>query len=54
MLASFVEPPFEFPSGAVPFYFWTGFALGLMRWRLVPQGKKEHELIMLVNTTETV
>jgi hypothetical protein len=26
----------------------------LMRWRLVPQGKKEHELIMLVNTTETV
>jgi O-antigen ligase len=54
MIASFVEPPFEFPSGAVPFYFWTGFALGLMRWHLSPKGKNEHRLAVLVNTAETV
>lgn len=34
MICSLVEPPFEFPSGAVPFYFFMGFALGLMRWQL--------------------
>ena len=34
MMASMVEPAFEFPSGAVPFYFLLGFALGLIRWRL--------------------
>jgi O-antigen ligase len=54
MLASFVEPPFEFPSGAVPFYFLTGFTLGLMRWHLSPKSKNEHPLAVLVNTAETV
>jgi O-antigen ligase len=34
MIGSLVEGPFEFPSGAVPFYFLMGFALGLMRWQL--------------------
>jgi O-antigen ligase len=44
MLASFVEPPFEFPSGAVPFYFLTGYALGLIRWHLSEKGKGERPL----------
>jgi O-antigen ligase len=34
MIGSLVEGPFEFPSGAVPFYFLMGFALGLIRWQL--------------------
>jgi O-antigen ligase len=34
MVASFVEGPLEFPSSAVPFYFLTGFTLGLVRWHL--------------------
>jgi O-antigen ligase len=34
MIGSFVETPLEFPASAVPFYFLTGFALGLMRWQL--------------------
>jgi O-antigen ligase len=29
-----VEPAFEFPSGAIPFYFFVGLALGLIRWQL--------------------
>jgi hypothetical protein len=36
MIESSVEPMFEFPSGAIPFFFFMGFALGLIRWR-VPQ-----------------
>jgi hypothetical protein len=31
MIGSFVEASFEFPSGAVPFYFFTGFSIGVMR-----------------------
>jgi O-antigen ligase len=31
MIGSFVEAPFEFPSGAVPFYFFMGFSLGVIR-----------------------
>jgi O-antigen ligase len=34
MVASFVEGPLEYPAAAIPFYFLTGFALGLMRWHL--------------------
>jgi len=41
MIASLVEAPFEFPSGAVPFYFFMGFALGLMRWQLSGKNKRE-------------
>jgi O-antigen ligase len=36
MLASFVEAQFEFPRTAVPFYFFIGFGLGLIRWHLSP------------------
>jgi O-antigen ligase len=34
MISSFVEAPFEFPSGAVPFFFFMGYCLGLIRWQL--------------------
>jgi O-antigen ligase len=40
MIAALVEAPFEFPSSAIPFYFFTGLALGLIRWRLPEQGKE--------------
>jgi O-antigen ligase len=36
MIDASVEPTFEFPSAAIPFYFFVGLALGLIRWR-VPQ-----------------
>lgn len=39
MITSFVEAPFEFPSGAVPFFFFTGYGLGLIRWRLSERAK---------------
>jgi O-antigen ligase len=41
MNISLVEGPFEFPSGAVPFYFFMGFALGLMRWQLSGKNKPQ-------------
>lgn len=31
MISSLVEAPFEFPSSAIPFYFFMGFALGLIQ-----------------------
>lgn len=34
MISSIVEPAFEFPSAAVPFYFFLGLSLGLIRWHL--------------------
>jgi O-antigen ligase len=40
IIVSLVEPAFEYPSGAVPFYFFMGFALALMR-RAGSAGKKE-------------
>jgi O-antigen ligase len=42
MIGSFVEAPFEFPSGAVPFYFLMGFALGVMRWHMSGKNKGEY------------
>jgi O-antigen ligase len=46
LLGSLVEAPFEFPSGAVPFYFLMGFALGLIRWHLSPKNKtKQRQMI---------
>jgi O-antigen ligase len=41
MIGSFVEAPFEFPSGAVPFYFLIGFSLGMIRWHMSPKNKSE-------------
>jgi hypothetical protein len=43
MISSFVEGAFEFPSGAVPFYFFMGFALGLIRWHLSPTKTKAEQ-----------
>lgn len=37
MISSFVEAEFEYPRSAVPFYFFIGFGLGLIRWQLVPK-----------------
>ena len=33
MIEASVEPTFEFPSGSIPFYFFVGLALGLIRWQ---------------------
>jgi len=41
MITSLVEAPFEFPSGAVPFYFFMGLALGLMRWHMSDNKNRE-------------
>jgi hypothetical protein len=52
MIGSFVEAPFEFPANAVPFYFLTGFTLGLMRWHLPCKNEGEHRLAALVSSME--
>jgi len=36
-----VEPGLEFPSGAVPFYFFVGLSLGLIRWQLPSRRSEE-------------
>jgi hypothetical protein len=41
MITSLVEGPFEFPSGAVPFYFFMGFSMGVIRLNFY--GKKKSE-----------
>jgi hypothetical protein len=46
MISSLVEGAFEFPSGAISFYFFMGFALGLMRWQLSDK-KSERPLTAL-------
>jgi O-antigen ligase len=52
MTCSLVEAPFEFPSGAVPFYFFMGFALGLMRWHSSDKNKREHRAAAFVNSAD--
>jgi O-antigen ligase len=37
MIEASVEAGFEFPSGAIPFYFFVGLGLGLIRWQLPQQ-----------------
>jgi hypothetical protein len=32
MIVSSVQPGLEYPTGSIPFYFCTGFALGFIRW----------------------
>jgi O-antigen ligase len=34
MLSAAVEATFEFPSAAIPFYFFVGLSLGLARWQI--------------------
>jgi O-antigen ligase len=40
MIEASVEGVFEVPSGSIPFYFFVGLALGLIRWR-VPQRREK-------------
>jgi len=40
MIAALVEAPFEFPSSAIPFYFFMGLGLGLIRWQLRGDSKE--------------
>ncbi len=48
MIVSLVEAAFEYPSGAIPFYFFMGFALGLMRWQFPNQtGSNRNEIAPL-------
>jgi O-antigen ligase len=44
MIGALVEAPFEFPSSAVPFYFFTGLGLGLIRYHLPPKGARSKAL----------
>jgi hypothetical protein len=44
MISSLVEAPFEFPSSAVPFYFFMGFALGLIQQHLSGKAKNKVEV----------
>jgi O-antigen ligase len=50
MITSLVEAPFEFPSGAVPFYFFMGLALGLMRWHMSDNNKREPRAAAFVSS----
>lgn len=52
MITSLVEGPFEFPSGAVPFYFFMGFALGLMRWHMSDKNMREPRAAAFVSSAE--
>jgi hypothetical protein len=54
MNVSLVEGPFEFPSGAVPFYFFMGFALGLMRWQLSDKNKRQYQAPALAHSASRV
>ncbi|MBV9760552.1 MAG: O-antigen ligase family protein [Acidobacteriaceae bacterium] len=51
MIVSWVEGPFEYPSGAVPFYFFTGLTVGLARWQ-VPDQKRAPRSSIHVRTSE--
>jgi O-antigen ligase len=44
MIGSLVEGPFEFPSSAIPFYFFMGFALGLIQRYLSGKDKNQVEV----------
>lgn len=52
MIGSFVESPFEYPAQAIPFYFFMGFALGLIRWHLFPKNKGEHRMAAFASSVE--
>lgn len=52
MIAALVEAPFEFPSSAVPLYFFTGLGLGLIRYHLPPKGARSKTLPWATPATE--
>jgi len=45
VISSLVEPTFEYPSFAIPFYFLIGFALGTIRWS--KKGQAEPRLVAI-------
>jgi O-antigen ligase len=51
MIDSLVEGPFEFPSGAVPFYFFMGFALGVIRLYFSGKSRSAQPSAALAATT---
>lgn len=51
MIGSFVEASFEFPSGAVPFYFFTGFSIGVMRAYFPVKSRSEQPAAVALATT---
>jgi O-antigen ligase len=48
MIVMHVEPGLEFPSGAIPFYFFVGLILGLIRWQ-IPAAKEEASYASLIS-----
>ncbi len=54
VIDSFVEAPFEFPSMAIPFYFTTGFALGLIRRYLPDSNRREYRSSSFSNSLARV
>jgi hypothetical protein len=52
MIGSLVEAAFEFPSGAIPFYFFMGFALGLIRWQLSDKNNSKLRLADFAHSVE--
>jgi O-antigen ligase len=51
MIVTSVEPGLEFPSGAIPFYFFVGLAVGLTRWQ-IPQRNRERPMAAFVSSVE--
>jgi uncharacterized ion transporter superfamily protein YfcC len=47
MIVMHVEPGLEFPSAAIPFYFFVGLILGMIRWQIpaVKEKAKRENLI---------
>jgi O-antigen ligase len=41
MIEASVQAEFEFPSGSIPFYFFAGLALGLIRWQIPHKQREE-------------
>lgn len=54
MIVSWVEGPFEYPSGAVPFYFFTGLTVGLARWQVPDQTRVRSRAIAVARTPTEV
>jgi O-antigen ligase len=52
MISVSVEPGLEFPSGAVPFYFFVGLTLGLIRWQVPQKNKSDRRMAAFVPSVE--
>jgi len=52
MMGAMVEDSFVAPCGAVPFYFFMGYALGLARWQMSPKNNGEPQLAGLASSAQ--